>query len=470
MVEIAETLAHSRRAYLIAPAGCGKTYQIARAVGYCEDGKQLVLTHTHAGVRSLREKLKKSGMPSNRYEVETIAGWALRIAAAYPTISGLGEFNPQVENNWPFVYTAATTLLSNKNIRKVIRVSYSGVFVDEYQDCTLCQHLLILALADLLPCKILGDPLQGIFGFRKEDRLVDWDIDIDPCFERLPDLLTPWRWANGNNPPLGIRLIELRNAILNGEAFDFRKPPIRWIEKSFQSQINVCYRFIRENSGTVVAIRSFANVCHSTASRLGGKFSSMEELECKDLMEAANQIESCLGFDRAMAVIVFATECMTGVRSAIKTTCNAFEKGKVPVLKESSGYLELRSALIQIAVDPDLNHVLVALPLFRSIDGSHLFRKELWYEMIQALKTYIHGGYQTLREAAWAQRNNTKELGRWIERRVVSRTLLVKGLEFDHSIVLDADELKPRDLYVAMTRGAKSLTVLSANPIFLPRL
>jgi hypothetical protein len=29
-------------------------------------------------------------------------------------------------------------------------------------------------LAELLPCRILGDPLQGIFGFN-EDPLVDWN-------------------------------------------------------------------------------------------------------------------------------------------------------------------------------------------------------------------------------------------------------------------------------------------------------
>lgn len=469
MVEISEVLAQAQRAYLVAPAGCGKTYQIARAVSFCENGKQLILTHTHAGVRSLREKLSKSGVPAKMYEVETIAGWALRISAAYPTVSGLGEFDPQAKNSWLNVYTAATTLLSNKNIRKVIQLTYSGVFVDEYQDCTLLQHLLILALADLLPCRILGDPLQGIFGFRKDDRLVDWQVDVDPCFQRLPDLTTPWRWANGNSVALGRRLIELRDSILGNAPFDYKKPPIRWLEKTPKNQIVVCYQACKEGGGTVVAIRSYAEACHSSASKLGGRFSSMEELECKDLLEATNVIETCQGIERAIAVISFAAKCMTGVKAAIKTTCDAFEKGKIPVLKEGASYFELRRALTLIAVDPDLRHVMVALPLFRLIDDGHLFRKELWYEMGRALRAYHRGGYQTLQEAAWTLRNNTKELGRRIEQRVVSRTLLVKGLEFDHSIVLNADELDTKNLYVAMTRGAKSLTVLSSTPIFQPK-
>jgi DNA helicase IV len=52
-----------------------------------------------------------------------------------------------------------------------------------------------------------------------------------------------------------------------------------------------------------------------------------------------------------------------------------------------------------------------------------------------------------------------------VDRRIVSRTLLIKGLEFDHAIVANADELDAKELYVAITRGSKSLTILSAKPV-----
>ena len=47
-----------RKSLLIAPAGCGKTYTIAECLKYTE-GLHLILTHTHAGVASLKKKLKK---------------------------------------------------------------------------------------------------------------------------------------------------------------------------------------------------------------------------------------------------------------------------------------------------------------------------------------------------------------------------------------------------------------------------
>ena len=43
----------------------------------------------------------------------------------------------------------------------------------------------------------------------------------------------------------------------------------------------------------------------------------------------------------------------------------------------------------------------------------------------------------------------------------IGTTLLVKGLEFDHAIVLDAASLSRKELYVAFTRGARSLTIIS---------
>ena len=74
-------------------------------------------------------------------------------------------------------------------------------------------------------------------------------------------------------------------------------------------------------------------------------------------------------------------------------------------------------------------------------------------------------GIETVREAAVAVRDRTRESGRAAEPRTVSRTLLVKGLEYDHAVILNADALSPREFYVAATRGRRTLTVFSANPV-----
>jgi DNA helicase-2/ATP-dependent DNA helicase PcrA len=51
----------------------------------------------------------------------------------------------------------------------------------------------------------------------------------------------------------------------------------------------------------------------------------------------------------------------------------------------------------------------------------------------------------------------------------VGTTLLVKGLEFHHAVILDADALDTKNLYVALTRGSKSLTIVSRSRVIQPR-
>jgi DNA helicase IV len=45
---------------------------------------------------------------------------------------------------------------------------------------------------------------------------------------------------------------------------------------------------------------------------------------------------------------------------------------------------------------------------------------------------------------------------------------LLKGLEADVSVVLNAGVLNARNLYVAMTRGSRRVLVCSASPILNP--
>ena len=49
-------------------------------------------------------------------------------------------------------------------------------------------------------------------------------------------------------------------------------------------------------------------------------------------------------------------------------------------------------------------------------------------------------------------RDRTRRAGRAPGRYVISRTLLVKWQEFDHALVLDANALDRKNLYVALTR------------------
>ena len=60
-------------------------------------------------------------------------------------------------------------------------------------------------------------------------------------------------------------------------------------------------------------------------------------------------------------------------------------------------------------------------------------------------------------------------VGRQLPKNAIGSTLLLKGLEADHVVVLNASDLDARNLYVAMTRGAKSVILCARNSMLAPR-
>ncbi|MDY7552214.1 MULTISPECIES: UvrD-helicase domain-containing protein [Pseudomonas] len=212
------------KGYVLAPAGYGKTHLIALAVK-ASSGRQLILTHTFAGVNSIKTKMTNLGVRSSQYQVDTIASWALRLCLAYPKTSGWKIENP-TSKQWNKLYECCSGLLAKGFIRQAVSASYVGVYVDEYQDCSDLQHALVCALADFLPSRILGDPMQAIFDF-DEGKPVDWEVSIYPKFDCLGQLETPWRWVKAKNPALGAWLKEARRKIELGQQIDLlgERPP-----------------------------------------------------------------------------------------------------------------------------------------------------------------------------------------------------------------------------------------------------
>jgi DNA helicase-2/ATP-dependent DNA helicase PcrA len=96
--------------------------------------------------------------------------------------------------------------------------------------------------------------------------------------------------------------------------------------------------------------------------------------------------------------------------------------------------------------------------------------------MRSALQNCDRAGGETLETTGWRLRNYARVMGRKPPHRCFGTHLLVKGLEFEHALILDvADFVEPESLYVAMTRGSRSLKVFAqetiqqrAKPSYLP--
>jgi DNA helicase-2/ATP-dependent DNA helicase PcrA len=453
---------------MVAPAGCGKTQVIALAVAEHTIGRQLVLTHTHAGVEALRRRLRTLGAPVGKYNVQTIAGWALGLVSAFPKLGGHESGIPYSSTEYEAVYAGAASLVRMRPIEEILRASYSGVFVDEYQDCDIVQHSLVVGLSETLPCRVVGDPLQAIFGFGGTE-IVEWARDVEPIFEPTRGPTTPYRWRKAN-PELGEWLSEVREKFERGEAVDLAEGPGVWHPaargpRMASLQVAACHKAADHEDETVVGIHHWERQCLALAKKLRGRYSYIEPLATKDLQECADEFETRLGFQRSAAVLEFAGKCMTKASSALRPVLAALVEGRRPRSKRYAAQLE---ALQAVASTETLEAVIPALDALSQVKDAVVYRRELLSEMKKAIRARLAGEAESLRQAAVQVRNRTRQLGRRLPRCVIGRTLMVKGLEFDRAVLLTSDGFDRENLYVALTRGARSLRVVSNEQILHP--
>jgi DNA helicase-2/ATP-dependent DNA helicase PcrA len=191
----------------------------------------------------------------------------------------------------------------------------------------------------------------------------------------------------------------------------------------------------------------------------------MEEMECTDLVKTSKMLDAGSAAECAIAMVEFASLCMTKVKSELSLLVAKLSEGREPTVRVGSATEEAASAVIAMSRSEGLDCPLALTALLRmqELPGVKIFRRELLNEMQKALKSVRDGAFSCMSDAAWAIRDQARHQVRTLDYRLISRALLVKGLEFDHCIVLNADEWNAKELYVAITRGSRSLTVLTSD-------
>jgi len=450
------------------PAGAGKTELIAAAAAEvaARGGTSLVLTHTHAGVDALRRRMKKFGIANDAVSVRTIDSWSYDLIAHFPMLAGLAV---PATPNWSRVadyHRAAARTVGTGAVERMLKVSYTNLFVDEYQDCLTDQHELVLALAAVLPAAVLGDPLQGLFNFGR-NQPVDWYSDVHPYFPAVDVDHRPRRW-DPDHQDLGAWLVTIRDQLLNGLPIDLTSTPVQWIQRSDpRTYIGVCYAALRLQ-GTIAVLGRFRPDCVNAAGALGGSYSVMEAIDEKVPMALATKIDTKGGPEVAAATVEFAVGCTSGIPSHISAA-------KRRQLREGGSFATRNPALrpayeavVQVRDTPTPATVGTALRLLSKLPGVTIHCREAWNEVRRSAAMAVTDGC-TVTEALERTRGHTRVAGRRPSGRVVSRPLLVKGLEYDHVIILNPANYSAQELYVALTRGSKSVTVIS-DTIVLPAL
>lgn len=460
MTDPVDAMLAEPRGFTIAAAGCGKTQLIGRIAADARSGRQLILTHTHAGVAAIRARLGRLRVPASKFHLDTIAAWCLRYAAAYPRLSGFsGE---EATPNWPSVYPAAVAVLRTRLGKRIVEASYEGVLIDEYQDCTVAQHAVVELLAEVLPCRAVGDPLQSIFGFRN-DPCVNTRT-INKAFTLVPPLRHPWRWRHGGrNERLGDWLVAARDELETTGALHIAPDaPVDWVRfESEHTWVAAC-REAEHPSESTIAIAKWPNQCLELARRLGGRWPVVERFDDPDLFACANTMASGDGAAAVVALFDFLAPRMTKLSTELRRIVEAVAGGRrTDKFRKHRDHI---TRLLALRDDPTPDSALGALKGLLAHKGWLLYRRGCAHQLRTALRACMGASLATLPDAVAVARVQARHRGRPTHQRTVGTPLLVKGLEFDHAVVLwDPQPLSVQGLYVAITRGARSLRIVSRS-------
>lgn len=456
-------------AAIIAPAGHGKTEMIVDLVEHAT-GKQLLLTHTNAGVDVLEKRLKKRKVPKNKYNISTIAAFCIKWCMAYNQNARfdktLSPLNGRTESRkyYEQIYRGSKTIFTYNWSGKILQCTYSGVVVDEYQDCTQEQHEIILAINHFLPVRVLGDPMQGIFSFAGP--LVDWN-NLE--FNVVNIATKPWRWSS-TNPLLGDYLTEVRKQflpILSGQKCSVHLESCGGSIKILPPDTFNGYSLLKElkNFSSVLYITQWEQGQLDFCSRMPGIFQVDEKQDCNELFDYAREFDSKSDSELALSVIAFANECATKVNSELKTYRTKLESKNYDFSRIHK-YTDFGDLLTSVCHNGSFVSIINVLSWFKTKNIFKMYRSELYAEMIRSLK-YANDNKASVFEAANHIRKDTGLQKRYTQFKYLSsRTVLSKGLEFDCVIIDMRVPLSAKDFYVAMTRAMKKIYIISSSEDF----
>lgn len=456
------------RGTITAPAGCGKTELIAAAAAAYDGTKPLlILTHTNAGVSALRGRLRRAGIPSSRARVSTLDGWAMRLIAIFPQRSGhapglLALRNPRMD--YQAIRQAALGLVASGHLDEVINASYARLIVDEYQDCIQPQHQLVCQLSQRLPTCVLGDPMQAIFGFAGP--LAHWTRDTCQHFPPAGQLQTPWRWRNAGTETFGRWLLQVREQLAQGQGVDLRAvpPEVRWVQlghpDDYQRQLEAARTPPATRDGGVLILGQSTNPdSHGQIASQTPGASAIEGVELKTLIgfastfapDAPNALERLVAFGQGVLTRTDAGDLLR----------------RVDVLRRGTARTPptpLEALAVCFAAAPGFRTAVDLLEGMKRQPTARAHRPAAFYGALKALRLAEERGVP-LAESALVVREEYRYAGRTLPARAVGSTLLLKGLEAEVAVILNADDLDAVNLYVAMTRGSRKLVICSRRTV-----
>lgn len=475
------------KSMIIAPAGYGKTHTIVDCLEQFqfEDKKILILTHTHAGIASIKDKITKRSIPSKKYDITTICSFALDLTLSFVPESNLPD-DSDMKEKFSIAQSLALRLLMAKPIQFVLRAKYEHVIVDEYQDCDTVQHALINRLGDIIKVHILGDAMQSIFGFNGTP--VDLNSDAVCAYrEHLQELGIPWRWNNAGCSNLGKEIFQIRQLLESRKEIDltqFRNikfvktntNDLYWHGKQYENPpqiIKVLRQYLSQrHSGNVLILHpdTYKKDPRVKLTKTLSNLGMLESIDDGDFYETITKFENTNNYELIASIVSFFKD--TCVASDLDkwfhadgTLVNKSSNKNQDVIEQ---YKTLQGFIKPLLEKKSASAISSFISQVKQLFSIRVVRKDIFYSIERVLKD-AESRKISFSQALKLNRDKVRRIGRSVSGKYIGTTLLTKGLECETVIILNADKFPDeKHLYVALSRCSKELIVASESAILSP--
>ncbi len=323
-----------------------------------------------------------------------------------------------------------------------------------------------MVLSRYLRTHIMGDPLQGIFGF-KGDPLVDMNnpalmgVFMSNCYT----LTTPWRWKLNGREDLGVQLDCLRAQLIKQQnvAIDYSAYPAIAIHRVRANDYAEHFRIINNIMGRHPNVLLIHPVSTSTKPRVdivqqfNNRVYMLESLDDKDFYSLAKRFDA-LTPDNVLPEIYAICEELFGKTRTQEWLTN--EKVKARHGDNKALSLKLKEIMDFTTANLSYGNIASILDFFRIELRFPVSRVDLFNSLRTSLND-AHQSNSSVYEGMCNARNRLRRHGRKIHGHCIGTTLLTKGLECDCVVLLGIDQFnRYKDLYVALTRGSKEIMAI----------
>ncbi len=482
-----------------APAGCGKTYQgaeYARDMAFQNQGRVLIVTHTHAACGVFAERTKDVG---RRVEIRTIDSLIAQIAGAYHLGLGLpadiATWTRRTRNGHALLAAKVALLLARfPNIAASLAARYPIIICDEHQDCSGDQHALIMDMrARGSRVRIFGDPMQHIY---KEDHAssaspeCDWTTLVSQA-DITAKLDIPHRWTNGCTA-LGAWTLSARETLRGGGKIDLRSGlptsiTVAIAENTAQSAKGLqlsdarpVYSFEKASDSLLILTRynHSARACRGMFGRRLPLWEGHTRTALETLVDSIRSNDGDAGLVAA-AIVTFMGEIGKGFsasafgnffESEAKAGCIASRRGKPAAIQALARHVVAQPDHRGVAnMLRELAELRKSDTAFAEVELDH--HSEFW----DAVRL---GSFEDI-EAGLAEITNRRTYARpKPTEKAISTIHKAKGLETGHVVLMPSDGKNFPDkfdarclLYVALSRATQRLLIIvsrdTPSPLFV---